>query len=90
MADRKIVLASQKRVSKMGAEVEEFLNTIFGIQDGALVTDESKLQDFDSSDNSIDRAWAKIEDTYGVSREQVNSNYIVDVVEACWLRLGLD
>lgn len=80
-AGMKIEMGSDSRLKIHGELIPEFMHTILDI-DAFLITDESDLYDFCSLDASVDEMWAKITSVYGITREEVKSDYIVDILDS--------
>lgn len=79
---RTLVMGSDTRLTAHGDLIPEFMHEILGI-DAFLITDESSLYDFlDADVNDTKYMWANITHVYGITREEVNSDCIVDILDA--------
>lgn len=73
--------ASDTRLKIHDDLIPEFMHEILDI-DAFFITDESDLYDFFYHEASeVDELWVKITSVYGITREEVKSDYIVDILD---------
>ena len=71
--------ASQKRIEANSALANEFLQSVFEVED-AWISDESTLWDF-ALEDPLDESYAKIQSLYGVDVSDIPDGNLADVLE---------
>ncbi len=81
---RAIVFVSSTRMDAHGDLVDEFMSEVFDIN-GGFFSDETSLGDFWGE---VTDPWPTITALYGVTKEEVGSELVVDVLDAIKLRMN--
>ena len=81
-------IGSTNKIKKLHSEMKHFVGVIFGYDiDGILVTDFSKLGDFENSSDDVSNMsliLSKIKNIYNIDVSEMKDKSIVDIV--AWMK----